>query len=158
MLLSMRYRSWALTRHRGGDDCSDLFRRFDKGRIGKAGVACRSARSSNGPNESVCDGAPDPRSPPLTASTACWTTMIAISSTIDQKTVLPAVQRSTINRWIGAGTRRLRGRYIRIRRPANATASGFRPATWPGSRISRAPIRRTVPGATVPVQSMPASI
>ena len=43
MLLSMRYRSWALTRHRGGDDCSDLFRRFDKVRIGKVGVACRGA-------------------------------------------------------------------------------------------------------------------
>ena len=43
MLLSMRYRSRALTRHRGGDDCSGLFRRFDKVRIGKVGVACRGA-------------------------------------------------------------------------------------------------------------------
>ncbi len=41
--LSMRYRSWALTRRRGGDDCSGLFRRFDKVRIGKVGVACRGA-------------------------------------------------------------------------------------------------------------------
>ncbi len=32
------YRSWALTRHCGGDDCSDLFRRF-----GKVRVACRGA-------------------------------------------------------------------------------------------------------------------
>ena len=39
----MRYRSWALTRHRGGDECSDLFRRFDKVRIGKVGAACRVA-------------------------------------------------------------------------------------------------------------------
>ena len=31
--LSMRYRSWALTRHRGGDDCADLLRRV-------AGVCC----------------------------------------------------------------------------------------------------------------------
>ena len=38
-----RYRSWALTRHRGGDDCSDPFRGFDKVRIGKVGVACRGA-------------------------------------------------------------------------------------------------------------------
>ena len=36
----MRYRSWALTRHRGGDDCSDLFRRFDKVRSG-SGDYCR---------------------------------------------------------------------------------------------------------------------
>ena len=43
VLLSMRYRSWALTRHRGGDDCSDLLRRFDKVRIGKVGVARRGA-------------------------------------------------------------------------------------------------------------------
>ena len=43
MLLSMRYRSWALTRHRGGDDCSDLLRRFYKVRIGKVGVARRGA-------------------------------------------------------------------------------------------------------------------
>ncbi len=43
MRLSMRYRSWALTRRRGGDDCSDLFRPFDKVRIGKVGVACRGA-------------------------------------------------------------------------------------------------------------------
>ena len=28
MLLSMRFRSWALTRHRAGDDCSDLLRCF----------------------------------------------------------------------------------------------------------------------------------
>ena len=35
----MRYRSWAWTRHRGGDDCSDLLRCFDKVRIGKVGVA-----------------------------------------------------------------------------------------------------------------------
>ena len=35
VLLSMRCRSWALTRHRGGDDCSELSRRFDKVRIGK---------------------------------------------------------------------------------------------------------------------------
>ena len=41
MLLSKRDRSWALTRHRGGDDCSDVFRRFDKVRIGKVGVTCR---------------------------------------------------------------------------------------------------------------------
>ena len=39
----MRYRSWALTRHRGGDDCSDLFRRFDQVRFGQVGVACRGA-------------------------------------------------------------------------------------------------------------------
>ena len=43
MLLSMRYRSWALTRHRGGDECSDLLRRFYKVRIGKVGVARRGA-------------------------------------------------------------------------------------------------------------------
>ncbi|MDE2772764.1 MAG: hypothetical protein OXI46_03530 [Gemmatimonadota bacterium] len=43
MLLSMRYRSWALTRHRNGDDCSDLLRRFDKVRIGRVGVARRGA-------------------------------------------------------------------------------------------------------------------
>ena len=54
--------------------------------------------------------------------------------------------------------RRSRGRYIRIRRPAKAIASGFRAATWPGSRMSRAPMRRTAPGATALVQSMPASI
>ncbi|MCY3856926.1 MAG: hypothetical protein OXF33_02480 [Rhodospirillales bacterium] len=39
----MRYLSWACTRYRGGDDCSDLLRRFDKVRIGKVGVACRGA-------------------------------------------------------------------------------------------------------------------
>ena len=54
--------------------------------------------------------------------------------------------------------RRSRSPYIRIRSPAKATASGFPPATCPGSRISRAPIRKTVPCATAPVQSMPASI
>ena len=43
MPLSMRYRSWVLTRHRGGDDCSDLLRRFDKVRIDKVGVARRGA-------------------------------------------------------------------------------------------------------------------
>ena len=43
MLLSMRYRSWALIRHRGGVDCSRLLRRFCKVRIGKAGVARRGA-------------------------------------------------------------------------------------------------------------------
>ena len=43
MPLSMRYLSWASTRYRGGDDCSDLLRRFDKVRIGKVGVACRGA-------------------------------------------------------------------------------------------------------------------
>ncbi len=43
MLLSMGYRSWALTRHRGGDECSELLRRFDQVRIGKAGVARRGA-------------------------------------------------------------------------------------------------------------------
>jgi len=39
----MRYRPWASTRHHGGDDCSDLLRRFDKVRVGKVGVACRGA-------------------------------------------------------------------------------------------------------------------
>ena len=39
MLLSMRCRSWALTRHRGGDECSDLLHRFDQMRIAKVGVA-----------------------------------------------------------------------------------------------------------------------
>ncbi len=37
----MRYRSWALTRHHGGDECSDLFHRFDKVRIGTVGVDWR---------------------------------------------------------------------------------------------------------------------
>ena len=48
MPLSMRYRSWALTRHRSGDDCSYLLRRFDKVRIGKVGVARRGARCDAG--------------------------------------------------------------------------------------------------------------
>ena len=38
MLLSMRFRSWALTRHRGGDEYSELLRRFDN-----VGVARRGA-------------------------------------------------------------------------------------------------------------------
>ena len=37
----MRYLSWALTRHRGGDDRSDLFRHLDKVRIGTVGIDCR---------------------------------------------------------------------------------------------------------------------
>ena len=41
--LSMQYRSWAWTRQRGGDDCSDLLRRFYKVCIGKVGVARRGA-------------------------------------------------------------------------------------------------------------------
>ena len=43
MLLSVRCRSWALTRHRGGDEFSDLLRRFDQVRTGKAGVVRRGA-------------------------------------------------------------------------------------------------------------------
>ena len=39
----MRYRSWALTRHRGVDDCTDFLRRFYKVRIVKVGVARRGA-------------------------------------------------------------------------------------------------------------------
>ena len=39
--LSMRYRSWALTRHRGGDEGFDLLRRLEKVRGGKVGVTRR---------------------------------------------------------------------------------------------------------------------
>ena len=37
----MRYRSWALTRRRGGNDCSGLLRRFDEVSVGKVGAARR---------------------------------------------------------------------------------------------------------------------
>ena len=39
----MRYRLWALTRHGGGNDSSDLLRSFYKVCIGKVGVARRGA-------------------------------------------------------------------------------------------------------------------
>ena len=49
-------RSWALTRYRGGDDCSDLFRCFDKVHIGKVGVACRGC-------DLICSNKQSPNAP-----------------------------------------------------------------------------------------------
>ncbi len=50
VLLSMRYRSWALTRHRGGDDRSDLLSHFDKVRIGKVGLRLVPGRTADSPD------------------------------------------------------------------------------------------------------------
>ena len=42
----MRYRSCALTRHRDGDDRSDLLCRFDRVSVGKVGVVRRRVSAS----------------------------------------------------------------------------------------------------------------